>query len=104
MFKGLVFGLILASAASAGSAKSSDYPMTARVYQIDRESDIVTIENASGFLFDFYGVEDWQEDDIVSCIMNDNGTETIYDDVIVSVRYGGRFSDFQDLDGVIEDF
>ena len=45
----------------------------------------------NGFVWQFYGVEDWEEGDICSVIMNHNGTETIFDDIIITTRYGGRF-------------
>ena len=44
----------------------------------------------NGNIYSFVSEDaDWCEGDIVSCIMSSNGTETITDDVIVSVTYSG---------------
>lgn len=66
------------------------YAMTAQVYCLDYEADIVTIEDANGNLWDFEGCEDYCEGDLVSCVMWDAGTpETVYDDHILSARFSG---------------
>ena len=67
------------------------YPLTTIVTEINPEIDVVSITDNNGFVWQFYGVEDWEEGDICSVIMNDNGTENIFDDIIVTTRYGGRF-------------
>lgn len=64
------------------------YPLATVV--IDAENDIVTLEDGSGNLWAFEGVEDWERGDVCACIMGDNGTENISDDRIVSVRYCGN--------------
>ena len=63
------------------------YALTAQVVKIDRTQDIVTVEDSVGNLWEFYGVEDWEIGDCASMIMNDMGTDRIYDDEIVNVRY-----------------
>lgn len=67
------------------------YPMTAVVFDLDRENDIVICETCSGMLWEFEGCEDWDIDDIVSLLMYDNETPLVYDDEIIMVRYGGYF-------------
>lgn len=70
----------------------SVYPLTAHVVEVDRVTDVVTCEDGAGNLWKFKGCEDWEEDDFVSLLMNDNGTnETVYDDIIKMVRYSGTF-------------
>ena len=71
--------------------KTENYPLTTIVTEINPEIDVVSITDNNGFVWQFYGVEDWEEGDICSVIMSDNGTETIFDDIIVTTRYGGRF-------------
>ena len=66
------------------------YPKTAKVYAIDRDSDIVTVIDSVGFLWEFYGVEDWEIGDLVSLLMFDNGTESIFDDEIIKAYYCGQ--------------
>ena len=71
---------------------STQYPMTGIVTNVDRDLDIVTFEDCTGHLWDFYGAEDWEEGDICSCIMNDMGTPLITDDEIVDEpKYSGCF-------------
>lgn len=66
------------------------YPMSATVTDLNRTTDTVTFETATGNLFAFRGCEDWQVGDTCAAIMYDNGTEIVTDDVILSVRYAGR--------------
>lgn len=63
------------------------------VTETDTVNDVVTIEDYNGNLFQFEGVEDYEEGDIVSCIMYNNNTEDITDDVIISCRYSGRIKE-----------
>jgi len=65
---------------------TNEYSLTAVVVKTDRENDIVTVKDFNGNLWEFYGIKDWNIDDICSMMMNDNGTETIYDDIIVTIR------------------
>ena len=67
------------------------YPMTTIVVDLDHENDVVTCKDFNGYLWQFEGCEDWQEGDICSMIMSDNGTPKIFDDEIVSIKYDGYF-------------
>lgn len=67
--------------------KDNYYPLFTTVINV--ENDIVTLEDNNGFTWEFEGAEDWIVGDICTCIMNDNGTEKIFDDVIVQTRYDG---------------
>lgn len=66
------------------------YPMTTVVSKIDTKNDIVTVENNNGHMYEFMGVEDWEIGDICSLMLDDNGTESIYDDIIVKTIYDGK--------------
>lgn len=68
------------------------YAKTCMVTEINPETDIVTTEDYNGNTWEFYGTEDWLPGDICSMVMDDKGTENIYDDEIVNVRYSGYFS------------
>ena len=86
----LTFALIGSACADSRKIDLDNlYPRTARVYEIDRDADLVTVIDAAGFLWEFYGVEDWEVDDLVSLLMFDNGTKTIFDDEIIKAYYGG---------------
>lgn len=63
------------------------YPMTTVVREIDIKNDVVTVENSNGHLFEFMGVEDWQVGDICSLMLDNNGTESIFDDIILKAIY-----------------
>lgn len=84
--------MLLLSLVSAASAEL--YPTTAMVCRVDRESDLVYCKECNGNIWAFFGVEDWEEGDLVSMIMDDNDTELIYDDMILQVRYGGYVEGF----------
>ncbi len=73
------------------------YPRTMVVSEIDAGSDTVVLTDSVGFEWEFYGIEDWQVGDICSCIMDDNGTENIEDDIIVDAKYNGQI---EDLEGI----
>lgn len=78
------------------------YPMTAMVFELDEENDLVIIEDFNGNLWDFEGIEEWMIGNICSVIMDDIGTETIFDDEIVSVRYDGWIDGAWGWDGLQE--
>lgn len=63
------------------------YALTAQVVEIDRTQDIVTVEDSVGNLWEFYDAEDWKIGDCASMVMDDMGTDRIYDDEIVSAQY-----------------
>lgn len=67
--------------------KEAVYPSTAVVVSVDRENDVVTCVDGNGEEWQFTEADDWLVGDAVSMLMNDKGTQSIYDDEIVSVRY-----------------
>lgn len=68
---------------------ASIYATTMRVTAIDNAKDIVTMETATGHIFEMEGTEDYMIGDYVSLVMDDNGTPGITDDIIVSAQYSG---------------
>lgn len=68
-------------------AVAEEYPLTTRVYAVDPDADIVTIETFNKMLYAFKGVDDWMEGDCCSVIMDDNGTPNVIDDKVISVHY-----------------
>ena len=65
------------------------YPQAAVITALDYEADAVTVETATGFIFQFYGVEDFTEGDIVALLFYDNGTWQVIDDAIIDARATG---------------
>ena len=86
MTKTLTAIAIAAGLAAAGTI----YPQTSIITNCDAQKDLVTMDTGTGILYQFYGVEDYSEGDLISCIMFDNFTpDDVRDDVILSVRYAG---------------
>ena len=65
------------------------YATTTVVTKIDYATDTVVCEDSAGYEWAFYGIEDWCIGDVCSMVMCDNGTPSILDDTIESVRYSG---------------
>ena len=67
------------------------YSLSTVVTDLDRERDIVTVEELDGSnVWTFYGVEAWEINDICSLTMFNNNTPKIYDDIIIGTTYGGN--------------
>ena len=65
------------------------YALTAQVIDIDYLKDEVICADYDGNIWSFFGSEDWQINDFVSLLMDNNNTPMIYDDIIMSARYSG---------------
>ena len=63
------------------------YSNVAKVIDLDRDNDIVTVIDGIGYTWQFSGCEDWMINDYVSFVMYDNGTESITDDIIIDLHY-----------------
>lgn len=61
----------------------------------------VVLTDFNGMQWAFYDTDgdDWHAGDIASCIMSDNGTEIIFDDQILSIKYSGYLEGGDDLTG-----
>lgn len=70
-------------------AKGTDYPQTFEVTEINNAEDYMVLETSTGYMYEWEGVEDYMVGDIVSAIMNDNGTADITDDDIICIKYSG---------------
>lgn len=82
--------LLTAGCSKNNPISSENYPVTLIVTRVNEETDTVTTSTATGFVYEFSGVEDWIVGDLCSVIMNDNGTpETIADDQIEKYQYSG---------------
>ena len=58
-------------------------------YQLNYETDVVYCIDSEGFVWSFYGCEDYSEGDIIAALMSNNGTPFIFDDVILYTNYSG---------------
>lgn len=82
------------SAAPTTDGECKDlYPLTGIVTEVEHmeDTDLITMTTANGNQFFWYAdsIDDWFINDLVSCIMNSNGTDEVYDDEIVDAHYVG---------------
>ena len=91
MKKGLVVVLVLMLILGCGSFASALglYPLTAVVVNFDYDEDVVICADFNGNEWLFAGIEDWMVGDLVSFIMDDFGTDEIFDDAIIDYAYSG---------------
>ena len=68
--------------------KSCIYSKSAVVVGLDYTADVITVEDSTGNLWTFDGVEDYDLNDRVALTMSDNGTDwDIKDDRVIEVIY-----------------
>ncbi len=67
----------------------NQYPKAMVVTELNYETDTVTLVDASGFIWQMYGIDDWCIGDYAAIIMSDNNTKEIFDDKIIEARYAG---------------
>lgn len=87
MIKNLIaaFGIV-----SALCGAGLVYPATMQVTDIDYCRDVVTMQTATGYQYQFYGAEDYMQGDLVSCVMWDTaGDNDITNDIILAHRFSG---------------
>ena len=76
------------------------YPLTGIVtdieYDVEPETDLVTITCANGNMFSWYSdaSDCWELYDLASCIMDANDTKYVYDDEVVLAHYAGGLKHF----------
>lgn len=63
------------------------YARRVTVTELDKATDIVTVEDEQGNLWEFYGAEGWSTGDEIELLMDDNGTSEIQDDIIVRANH-----------------
>ena len=87
----IIVGAVAAIMAMDICQNNMVYSLSTVVTDLDRERDIVTVEELDGSnVWTFYGVEDWEVNDICSLTMFNNNTPKIYDDIIIGTTYGGN--------------
>lgn len=64
---------------------SMEYAQVLEVVEI--ENDLVYFVDWNGNEWIWEGAEDWEIGDYATATMNTNGTEIIYDDIIVNLKY-----------------
>lgn len=89
--KKIIIITLIAIIAVAGYANTHIYPQCAIIDNLDYKTDVVTCIDSVGFIWQFYGCEDYAIGDLVSFTMWDAFTEEIFDDTILDVRYSGYY-------------
>lgn len=79
---GLLTGLFM-------TANVNLYLRAMEIVEVDKAKDIAICVDAVGFEWEFSEPEDLVEGDIVICIMDTKGTDSIFDDEIVDVWWSG---------------
>lgn len=93
---------VLVGAYTLGRGKGADeimshiYSRVGTVCAIDEVRNSVLVVDGVNFKWEFFGVEDWEVGDMVSMIMDDNGTDFIEDDIIIDVTFVG-FPDWYEV-------
>ena len=85
----IIFGTIIATQEVTITTPTEPtlYARSGRVIEVNYADALVTFEDSNGNLWSFSGVEDWAVNDWVACVMDTQGTPTIYDDIIISSTY-----------------
>lgn len=65
------------------------YAKSGVITLVDRTEDRVCFTDRMGEVWEFESADDWEIDDHVACVMSDNGTDEIYDDIVINVKYEG---------------
>ena len=87
----IIVGAVAAIIAVNTYQENTLYSLSTIVTDLDKERDIVTVEELDGSnIWTFYGVEDWEVNDICSSTMFNNNTPKICDDIIIGTTYGGN--------------
>lgn len=89
MKKLIALTLTLIALLTAVTANADVYPAVGVVFDLDYENDLVVFEDFNQDLWVMEGIEDWDFGDIGALLMDDMGTATIYDDVIIFANYAG---------------
>lgn len=59
--------------------ENKTYPLTAKVTKVNKKKNVVTVQDYSGNKWKFRGCEDYKNGDVVSMLMDSNGTKKITD-------------------------
>lgn len=78
-------------------AQAETYPDVLMVVDLDEHEDVVIAVDFNGNEWTWTGIEDLFPGDMVAVVMDDQGTETIYDDEIIDLRYCGWIEGWMDI-------
>ena len=70
-------------------AYAAIYPTAVIVRELDTERDLMYCDDYLGNIWVIEGIEDYDIDDMLAMIMEDNSTATPEDDIIIDYNYCG---------------
>lgn len=79
--------VVIGGCGIAYTQSNNIYPVTFEVVEINESEDIIYLVDVNDNEWIWEGAEDWDIGDYATATMNTNGTENIYDDIIVELRY-----------------
>lgn len=97
--KKLILLAMVITALLCRSALADTYPTLFVVTEVDEVSDSMLMVDFNGQLWEWYGIEDTFPGDMIAAIMDDCGTDEVYDDEIVAIRYCGWLDAWQEIAG-----
>lgn len=95
MIKTLTVAMMTAIALSNGANAQNVsnlhyYSMATAVVDVNEDTDSVIGLDFNGNEWGWYGISDWDNGDVATLTMCDNGTPNyIYDDIVVNANYSG---------------
>lgn len=94
----MILALIASLTNTNPSAENQELCMRAmEIVQLDYNTDTVYCVDAVGLEWAFFGCEDYNEGDLITALMWNNGTcDTILDDVILDTEYSGYWFDYSE--------
>lgn len=85
---GIILGTIITDAIYTENENNYHYyANTAVVTEVNYDSNLVTVEDSTGNIWQFTETEDWEFADTCSMLMDSKGTPNISDDEIIQVTY-----------------
>ena len=99
----IIIIILMAMMITIAIVSNNFYSQVAMITEVDEESNFVTATCSNGNMFSFYDTsEDWVCGDLCSMIMYDSGTKIVYDDKVISARYGGFTRLFEEIEATLE--
>lgn len=87
--------LALATLTACTPAPAHDtYPLMAVVVQSEGETVTAIDYNGNMWEFGYFSEDDYMAGDVVILTMDDNGTPTIYDDIVIGAKYSGGWTEW----------
>lgn len=91
-----ILSFILSFSSFNQSCVNKVYPKAMQVIELNYDTNEIVCIDSNNFKWIFLGIEDYEINDLVVCIMDNNCTQEIFDDSILSVQYSGYH--FTDID------